>query len=845
MQEKKFTSELKDIFEYLHDTILKQYPCEKISVEYFILSCLDKPSSVAYNIMSKVMLQDTLVKLKSELMDMIEPNITKESTNVVYNDFFDHCVKKSRKTAYYQNAKEINSGHLFYNIISENEKLRAIFKKHGVTLTMLNRQLIDETNYLSELNSNNVLLNDSKPKKHTKKPKKENDDVITVHRSEDVEDIETENNDDKRILTTSMELQQFGKECEKSFTNLNEKARRGEIEIIYENESIYENIFNTLSKKNKNNVVIVGKSGVGKTDTVKHLANLIVNHQVPSAFDKKVLLEIDFNLLLSGTSIRGSFEAKLKAIINDAKRNGNYIFFVDNVTAALNSKVNDSSVENFIETVMKERSIMLICTASEKGYTKEIGDYPEWNRHFEKITIDEPSNEKCINILKHHADRLQSFHNVRYDDNIYELCANMSKRYISDKNLPDSAIDILDKAGAKASLVDVENDNIKEARKRLSEVIEEYDRVKYSSKKNYDKLDELEKQQIELNTILNLAIKNYNLEKKPYFVTASDIKECISEKTNIPITELTSDDKESLRGLEDRIKKTVIGQDEAVSTVCKAIKRQRIGVANKNKPIVLFFGGSTGVGKTYLSKTIAKEIFGSEEKMIRLDMSEFSESTSVTKIFGAPPSYVGYGDGGSLVDKLKSNKHCILLLDEIEKACDKVYNVFLQMFDEGRLTDSKGNTVDCKNLIIIMTSNIGSRESEERGSGIGFVKDSEDFSRGIIENTMKRKFSPEFINRIDKIVFFNKLNDERIKDIIAIELEKLEQRVNEIGYKIDFNGNDTVDYLFAKLDDKNNLGARPIMRLLQNEVEDAITDYIIDNDVKFGETLIFNELKTL
>jgi ATP-dependent Clp protease ATP-binding subunit ClpC len=434
---------------------------------------------------------------------------------------------------------------------------------------------------------------------------------------------------------------------------------------------------------------------------------------------------------------------------------------------------------------------------------------------------------------------------VKYDESMFKSCIKLCKRYITERCLPDSAIDILDKTGAKASLNDVENDNITSAREKLYKIKEEKEKLKNSSsKKDYNKIDQLSKEEIELNTILNFAVKSYNLEKQPFVVRENDIRECISEKTGIPINSLSTDDKEKLKGLNERIKSVVIGQDEAVDEVCKSIKRQRVGISNPNKPVVFLLAGSTGVGKTYLAKTLAKEVFGDEKKFVRLDMSEYSEKNSVTKLYGAPPSYVGYDNGGLLTETIKRNKHCVLLLDEIEKANEEVHNTFLSLFDEGRLTDNKGVTVNFKDVIIIMTSNVGAKEVEERGGSIGFVNNEESNKKSIIEKELKRKFKPEFINRIDKIVYFNKLTDSNIKNIILLELNKTKKRVEEIGYYLsdELIKNHLVSNIFNKVKEHKNMGARPIIREIQNELEDKITDLIIDGLVEKGHTFTKEEL---
>ena len=344
--------------------------------------------------------------------------------------------------------------------------------------------------------------------------------------------------------------------------------------------------------------------------------------------------------------------------------------------------------------------------------------------------------------------------------------------------------------------------------------------------------------------MLDFAIKSYNLKREPIAVTENDIKKCIAEKTGIEMTEMSTDDRERLKGLNDRVKNVVIGQDEAVDSVCMAIKRKRVGIGNPDKPIVFLMAGSTGVGKSYLAKTIAREIFGSEDKLVRLDMAEYADKTAVNKILGSSAGYVGYDNGGILTEAIKRQKHCVLLLDEIEKADEEIHNTFLSLFDEGRLTDNKGITVDFKNVIVVMTSNIGAKELEERGDGIGFVKNSNELKKEIIEKEIKRKFKPEFINRIDKIIYFNKLTEENIKSIIKLELNKVKQRIENIGYHL----NDEIlektflPIIYNNVCEKRNMGARPIAREIQIQLEDKLTDFIINNDVKKGYTFTENDL---
>ena len=823
MAEKKFTQELKEVFDYIQNTLLKLYNSDKIGPEYFILSVLENEKTIAYKVLSKIMLNDVLEKTKLHFYQWLSANTKTFGIIKKYDAVFEKSVTDANLLSMRQKSNFINSGQLLFCILKNSEELNRYFKGLGVTINQINTQVIEETNNMLEEGKR---LQDAKqssitPQKHLKKNNVKEESIITP-----VEKI--------AIIDQDLKI---GSECERITTNLNKMAYSSQLENIYGNEAIYNEIFTVLSKRNKNNIVIVGKSGVGKTDTVRNLANLIVSGNVPSAFKKKILLEIDFNSLFYGTQMRGAFETKMKAIQAEIKQNNNFIFFIDSIENSINKNFSQNDVCEFVETIMKDRNVMFICTCSEKDYSKTIGDIPSWERYFEKITLEEPNEEKCVKILRQHAEKLQIFHNVEYDNEVFDNVVKLSKRYITERSLPDSAIDIMDKAGAKKSVIDYEDEKIAKCKQDISTIRNRIALMKKNhNEEDSEDYDNLIKKEIELNTTLDFAMKTHNLTKKREVVTLEDIKERISERTNVPITKLTTNDKDKLKNLNERIKKIVIGQDEAVDSVCKAIKRQRIGISNPNKPVVLFFGGTTGVGKTFLCKTLAKELWGDEKQIIRLDMSEYSEQTSVTKLYGAPPSYVGYGDSGSLVDKLKMKKNCILLLDEIEKANEKVYNVFLQLFDEGRLTDSKGNIVDCRNIVVIMTSNIAAKKIMNN-KPVGFVVNLDDTRKDIIDKELKKHFNPEFLNRIDSIIYFNKLTKKDIKEIILQKIKEIETRVNSSGYffEKEIKDEDFISYILSMMEDTNDLGARPIEHKLQELMIDKICDKIINNDIKIGE----------
>lgn len=629
-------------------------------------------------------------------------------------------------------------------------------------------------------------------------------------------------------------------DAERYLENINDKAAKGRVPKVFGNDDIINRIFTILSKRERNNVIIVGEPGVGKSATVEHIANLLVEGEVPEAFVEKKLLRMDFSSLLIGTGMRGGFEAKLSSIINDAVKKGRYIFYIDDIQTLFSpgARSNDIPTDSILETILSENSIQFICTASQEAYMKYIQPNSYISRRLYKITMEEKKKYECENILKAMVSKLSAFHNVAYDDETIKDAVRYSSVYITDRKLPDSAIDVLDEAGAMVSMSKTEDNRVVDLKKRLSDIESEKEEVaKGAGSKNYERYDELTKEEIAVKGELALLKKELRKKNEKPAVTPDDIRKVVSEKTGVPVNDMDSNERQKLKGIEDRINSVVIGQREAVNKVCRVVRRQRAGIANREKPVVIMMCGQTGVGKTFLAKTLARELFGDEGKLVRLDMSEYSEKMSVNRLYGSSAGYVGYEDGGILTEAIKKNRRCVLLLDEIEKANDEVFNVFLQVFDEGRLTDNRGVVVDFRDTVILMTSNIGSKEIVENGKGIGFVKGKEgerDFE--IVKGAIKKKFKPEFVNRIDDIIAFNRLGDEDLRAIIKLEIGKVGKRIEDLGYKLseDIVDGKMVDIILDNIKEESDFGARPVIREVQHLVEDGLTDYIIDNNPEKG-----------
>ena len=791
MFEANFTNEAANVFQYIKDNLIKKYPSDKITIEYFILSVLENEDSIGYQILSKSTLTSTLNGIHDWFVQLLSKfSSQKDVDNISYDTIYDRTIELAKKD---YNVDNITSGHILLSIFKLSEGISKQFKQIGITYNQL----------LANLNS--VL-----PPSDNKKP-----------------------------VRATIKLQVPKGAVEELLVDMNQMASNGKIDEVIGNEDTINKIFNILSKRDRNNVVIVGDSGIGKTATVSHIANLLVSGNVPKPFKNKKLIKLDFMSLVAGAVLRGNFEAKFNAIIADAIKKDGYIFFIDDLQSILSdkSKFAEINTENLLDMILMERNIGFICTMDNSSYNAYIYNNPSMKRRFQKIVMKEKDTDTVISILKLCKTKYEKFHNVFYTDGAVETCVKLVKRYVKDGKLPDYAIDVFDEIGAKKSLEVKEDERVEECKEKLKAVKEKISKINNSTeRKDYDEYDNLKNEEILLKSELSLIEKENLLNNKPIEITEDDVKEQISLKINVPLSKITENERDKLKNLNSKLKEYVVGQDTAVDEVCRVVKRQRIGMVNNNRPAVLFFSGMTGTGKTYLAKKLAQEVFGDEKSMIRLDMSEYSDKMSVNKLYGAAAGYIGYDKGGILTEAIKKNNHCVLLLDEMEKANEEVHNVFLQLFDEGRMTDNMGNVVDFSNVIVIMTSNVGAKEIAQKGKGVGFVKNESSNNKEAIEKAMKNKFRPEFINRIDSVIYFNKLSEDNIKEIIKLEIIKLGKRLENIKYKLgeSFTDDRCISYIYNKVKEEDEYGARPIIHTIQHEFEDKITDYIINEQPSDG-----------
>lgn len=815
LNEENFSSELSEVLEKIRENITKSSSFNLITPEFFMKEVLRNNKCSAYKIIDKIMFSNTINRLIKWYSEANANGNSNENTDKDNELKFDARMQKAISEASSDNA-EITSSDIMYQLVKNDTLIGNSFKLFGVDYKQI-QTAIEIENYIKSKQDDN-------PKESKSNKEKKENTIIKI------------NNKTKQ--------KSLSNEVEKNLINLNILAADGKINESYGNDDLIFDIFSNLQKKNKNNVILVGDSGCGKTCVVEHIANLIVREEVPKQFYNKILVKLDFNSLLYGTGFRGSLETKFNGIISDAKKNGNYIFFIDDVHRSLGdiAKYNGIDTEGMLLTLLSEPKIKLICATNHKGYKSCIEGKEQLKQRFQKIIMETPSVDKAISILDKTKYGIEEYHNVKFNDEIIKKCVKLSKRFISDSSLPDSCINVIDKIGAVFSLKEKEDKNVIDIKEKLFNIQQAKNEIDNMPNKNYDIVDELTRDEIKLKSELKIAQKNESLNRVPHQVSERELKEVISSISGIPIQDLEENELVKLKNINEKIKKSVIGQDNAVDAVCNAIKKKKLGISNKNKPSVFLFAGKTGTGKTLLAKQIAKEIYGDEKYLVRLDMSEYSEKTSVTKLYGSSAGYVGYDNGGILTEAVKKNKNCVLLLDEIEKANEEVYNVFLQLFDEGRLTDNTGYVVDFKNVIIIMTSNVGAKELEENGDGIGFNKNI-NISSDTIRKAIKKKFKPEFINRINKIIYFNDLNESDIKSIIKLEIEKLESRLNDAEYYInnDFYSDKLINFIYNKVK-TNKYGARSIIRIIESEIEDKIVDIILNNSISKGYIFNANEV---
>ncbi len=620
-------------------------------------------------------------------------------------------------------------------------------------------------------------------------------------------------------------------------------AEQGKLDPVIGRENEINRIAQILSRRKKNNPIIIGEPGCGKTAIVEGLAMKIYLGECPRSLENKRVVSLDMASIVAGTKYRGQFEERLKVILEELQANPDIILFIDeihNIVGAGNSS-GSLDASNIFKPALSRGELQCIGATTLDEFRLNIEKDGALERRFQKVVVDPPSKEETLEILKSSKDKYETYHRVNYTNEVLELCVNLADRYITDREFPDKAFDIIDEVGAR-SQVDIELPPIIEELKTAAHNIKS-EKLLVVQQQDYEKAAELRDKEKQIIDKLREERKHFeqDLLNKRRDVSIELVYDVVSNMTKIPINKLSVNDITNLANLEDRIKDKVIGQDEAVKLISKAIQRSKVGLNDPKKPtFVGLLIGNTGVGKTELSKQLAVELFGSEDALIKVDMSEYSDKVNVNKLIGSGPGYVGYEEGSAFLNKVKNKPYSIILFDEIEKANPEVFNIFLQLFDEGVLTDNRGKKINFKNCVILMTSNVGTRVLKDFGVGVGFATKTkengkEESSKQTLEKELGKTFSPEFINRIDDIIYFKDLNAEDIKQIMEIELNKLKTRINAIGFDVKLDKKLT-DYL-VEISNNERFGGRLVRRTLQKWVEDYLTDFIIKNNPEKGSIL--------
>jgi ATP-dependent Clp protease ATP-binding subunit ClpC len=669
-------------------------------------------------------------------------------------------------------------------------------------------------------------------------PGKIYNEIVKVINDEDDLQGQNEKKDKKRTVGSfnqTQTLNQFG-------TDLTKQAEEGKLDPIVGRQEEIDRVIQILSRRTKNNPCLIGEPGVGKTAVVEGLAEKIVQGDVPEMLKNKRLVTLDISSMVAGAKYRGDFEERIKKCLNEVKKAGDVILFIDEIHTIVGAGAAEGAIDaaNILKPLLARGEIQLIGATTLNEYRKYIEKDVALERRFSPVTVKEPTSEDTVQILKGIRDKYEAHHNVKITDEAIQSAVKLSVRYINDRFLPDKAIDLIDEAASRVKMKTyTQPDSIKKLETKIEEIKKEKDEA--IRLQEFEKAASLRDEEHKLKEKVEKEQNKWK-DKNTKSVTEigeDEIAEVIASWTGIPVKKLTEDENEKLKHLEETLHKRVIGQEEAITAVSKAIRRGRVGLKDPKRPIGSFiFLGPTGVGKTELSKALAEALFGDENAMIRIDMSEYMEAHSVSKLIGSPPGYVGFDEGGQLTEKVRRKPYCVILFDEIEKAHPDVMNMLLQILEDGRLTDSQGRTVSFKNAVIIMTSNVGARlitDSKKLGFANSTQEEKEETKK--YEETkkevlaeLKKEFRPEFINRIDEIIVFHKLTDTEITKIIDIMIEEVEARLKETNMEVKIDK--SVKELISKEGIDKNYGARPLRRTIQNLVEDKIAEAILDGDIQ-------------
>ena len=826
--DQKFSARVQDIMQHSREEAVKMGN-PYIGLEHIFLGIIDDKDSNAVQILRNLELDIEAFRMKLEASIKTNNTVHGSANNLPLTKQAERALKFTYIVAKDFNSEQVASEHLMLAILhDDNNIISQRLEYEGITYNKYKKEV---------------------EKLMPNYPVKNKEDIVdqpqNVFQDEDEEDEEPTNVTEKqqkqgKSKSGTPVLDSFGRDLTKA-------ADEGRLDPIVGREKELERIAQILSRRKKNNPILIGEPGVGKSAIAEGLAQRIIQHKVPRTLYNKRIIMLDMGSVVAGTKYRGQFEERMKGIMNELEKNHDIIIFIDEIHNIVGAGNANGSLDasNMFKPALARGELQCIGSTTLDEYRQYIEKDGALERRFQKILVEPTSPEETVQILNNIKSKYEDHHLVRYSDDAIEACVKLTDRYISDRHLPDKAIDALDEAGAR---VHIGNIHIPTEIVELEKEIEEIRQQKKLAIKE-QRFEDAGKYRDEEKTLvekLEKAKKEWDNESDSHreTVTEQNVAEVIAMMTGVPVQRIAQNEGDRLMSMESELAGTVIGQDEAIKNVVKAIRRNRAGLKDPNRPIGSFiFLGPTGVGKTYLAKVLAKYLFDSEDALIRIDMSEYMEKFAVSRLVGAPPGYVGYEEGGQLTEKVRRKPYSIVLLDEIEKAHPDVFHLLLQVLDDGQLTDSLGRKVDFKNTIIIMTSNIGSRQLKDFGQGVGFgtqaKKDSKDTdSRAIIENALNRQFAPEFLNRIDEVIVFDSLNKESINKIIDIELKKVFERIKEMGYELELTEK-ARNFIVEKGWDEQ-YGARPLKRAIQKYVEDVLAEEIIKTNPAKGAKIVID-----
>ena len=825
-----FSPRVKDVIAYSKEEALR-LGHEFIGTEHLMLGLLRDGNGKALSILNTLDIDLNYLRRKVEILSPANPHIA-SNENDKKNLHLTRQAERALKTTFLEaklfQSTSINTAHLLLCILrNENDPTTKLLNKMKIDYDGVKDQfkllISSDEDFIDNPTSESFPNDDDLPAEQSAKDNLFSGSTATANKK-----------------SKTPVLDNFGRD-------LTFLATEGKLDPVVGREGEIQRVSQILSRRKKNNPLLIGEPGVGKSAIVEGLALRIVQRKVSRIlFDKRVVT-LDLASLVAGTKYRGQFEERMKAVMNEIEKNNDIILFIDEIHTIVGAGGATGSLDasNMFKPALARGELQCIGATTLDEYRQYIEKDGALERRFQKVIVEPTSVDESIEILQNIKDKYEIHHNVTYTDEAIEACVKLTNRYMTERFLPDKAIDALDEAGSRVHITNIHvPDRILAIEKQLEEVRALKNSV--VKKQKYEEAAKLRDDEKNLEKELSIEQETWEQESKLHRETVSEanVAEVVSMMTGVPVNRIAQTESLKLAALPDRIKGKIIGQDEAVIKITKAIQRNRAGLKDPNKPIGSFiFLGQTGVGKTQLAKVLAQELFDSENALIRIDMSEYMEKFAISRLVGAPPGYVGYEEGGQLTEKVRRKPYSIILLDEIEKAHPDVFNMMLQVLDDGFLTDSLGRKIDFRNTIIIMTSNIGSRQLKDFGQGVGFgtaakSNQADSHAKSVIENALKKTFAPEFLNRIDDVVVFNSLSREHIHKIIDIELLKLYNRIDGLGYKLKLSGS-AKDYIADKGFDKK-YGARPLKRAIQKYIEDALAEEIINSKLKEGDSISIN-----